>query len=617
MQQTAGRRPLIELPPRRNALRVIVSNTRQRLQLEHRTGPLEFGRGPQQESQRCVIEDSSVSRDQLRVEHTAEGRLQLCNLSSRVPLMLADGREVPPGESLTVDYPIRLSAGTTLLEFAAPRELRSGGALGGMGGQREGLETVQPPVAIRGGLSSLQQIMDRDREISPETLTQWFETMITVQRAAASSSEFYQETAQAVVDLVGLDVGMVLLLRDGEWETAACAQSPTAAHSGHYSRNVLQFVVEEKRTFFEDIDLLPPSASLTNVNMAVASPIFAANGDQLAGVVYGSRAHGTVDTSARIRPLEAQLVQVLAAAVGAGLARLDKEAEAARRRVLFEQFFSTALARELDRNPQMLDGRNKDVTVLFADIRRFTQLSAQLGPWQACQLVGDIMDRLTDHVVSNDGVVVDYYGDGMLAMWNAPVDQPDHAERACRAALSIVGELPAIGAKWDGKIPGPISVGIGINSGEALVGNTGSNRKFKYGPLGLTVNTAQRIEASTKLLGVPVVISGATYERLGGCLQTRRLCQAQLSGVPDPVDLYELRSTEPDPGWLRIKEVYEQALAFYEGEAWGDAWRTLSPLFAGHEHDFDVPSLNLMSRTLDCLRTPPSPFDRSFSLRTK
>src|SRR5690606_34922826 len=123
-----------------------------------------------------------------------------------------------------------------------------------------------------------------------------------------------------------------------------------------------------------------------------------------------------------------------------------------------------------------------------------------------------IMDRLTDHVLAHDGVVVDYYGDGMLAMWNAPVDQSDHAERACRAALAIVGELPAIEAKWEGTVPGPIAVGIGINSGEALVGNTGSSRKFKYGPLGLTVNAAQRLEASTKLLGVPVVISGATFE---------------------------------------------------------------------------------------------------------
>ena len=135
-------------------------------------------------------------------------------------------------------------------------------------------------------------------------------------------------------------------------------------------------------------------------------------------------------------------MQLLAAAVGAGLARQQKEAEAARSRVQFEQFFSSALANQLQADPTMLDGRDCQITVLFSDIRGFSGLSERLAPAETCRLVGDVMERLTGRIVEHGGVVVDYVGDGLLAMWNAPVAQADHAVLACRAALAMIDELP-------------------------------------------------------------------------------------------------------------------------------------------------------------------------------
>src|SRR4029077_9363126 len=109
-----------------------------------------------------------------------------------------------------------------------------------------------------------------------------------------------------------------------------------------------------------------------------------------------------------IRPLEAQIVQLLAAAVGANLART----QATRTRVQFEQFFSPELVRELERDPELLEGRNQEVTILVSDLRGFTKLSERLGPQTTCRVLRDLMERLSEQIVAQKGVIVDYAGDG-------------------------------------------------------------------------------------------------------------------------------------------------------------------------------------------------------------
>src|SRR5207253_25677 len=175
-----------------------------------------------------------------------------------------------------------------------------------------------------------------------------FETLIAVQRAAAGSPEFYEQTAQAVVDLVGLDRGLVVLRRINNWEPVARAGK--TQHSGReFSLTILQQMVQERRTFFQSAASGSIISSLQGIEAVVASPVFDAQ-DQVVGSVYGSRTRFTDSSKGPgIGPLEAQIVQLLASAVGVGLARLEQEAEAGRLRVHFEQFFSRSLARELQR----------------------------------------------------------------------------------------------------------------------------------------------------------------------------------------------------------------------------------------------------------------------------
>ena len=243
----------------------------------------------------------------------------------------------------------------------------------------------------------------------------------------------------------------------------------------------------------------------------MASPIFGLQED-VVGVLYGVRAQQGLPSRGAIEPLEAQLVQLLAAAVGANLAR----SMAQRTRVQFEQFFSPDLARELERDPKLLEGRTDEVTILFSDLRGFTALSERLGAHKTCRMLRDMMERLSERIVEYGGVIVDYAGDGILAMWNAPAKQPDHAVRACRAGLAMLGELPALNARWGDEAAGSLAMGIGINTGEALVGNTGSKRKFKYGPHGHPVNLASRVQDATKKLGLPLLITASTRDRLPG-----------------------------------------------------------------------------------------------------
>jgi class 3 adenylate cyclase len=229
-------------------------------------------------------------------------------------------------------------------------------------------------------------------------------------------------------------------------------------------------------------------------------------------------------------------VQLLAATISDNLARTS----ATRTRAQFEQFFSPQLVRELERDVALLEGRNQEVTILVSDLRGFTGLSERLGPEMSCQIVRDMMERFSEHIMAQGGVIVDYAGDGILAMWNAPVEQEDHVIRAARASLAMLNALPMVNEKWEPQIGSSLAIGVGINTGPARVGNTGSSRKLKYGPHGTTVNVASRIQDATKKAGVPILIASAVKERLPPNFTLRKAGVFELRGVSEGMTLYEL-----------------------------------------------------------------------------
>jgi adenylate cyclase len=572
---------------------------------QHHNGPIEFGRKPREGEGflRHVLKDPFVSGDQLRVVECLGGRVRLVNLSQRVAVAFANGDLLEPGSEGEYGLPVRLTVGESQIEITPERP------------DEFELGTIAQPVAP-GGLRLARSLPGLDDSPSAPQLTRWFEAVIAVQRAAASSEAFYRETARAVVELVGLDFGLVLMRRDGDWRVVE-RHPPQAESAVAFSRTILERVCQEKRTFFQTAAGIDLTKSLVGVSAVVASPIFSHDGATVVGAVYGTRSSRSGLLATEIRPIEAQLVQVLATAVGAGLARIESEAEAIRQHVQFEQFFSQELARELDRDPTLLEGRDRVVTILISDIRGFSRIAERIGPRATCDLIVDAFERLTARIQEQGGVVVDYLGDGLIAMWNAPIEQPDHGLRACRAALAMLAELPELNARWQERIGAPLQLGIGLNTGAALVGNTGCRRKFKYGPLGHTVNLASRVEGATKQLGVPILITGSTHQQLDGALATRRLGRFRVVGIAGPVELHELHAEQMTPALQAYRDTYERALALFEAGQWSESYRILSSLISELRGDDDFPTLTLASRAIDCLRNPNRPFEPVVELSSK
>jgi adenylate cyclase len=506
-------------------LMITVHHAGQTQQLDHPGGAIEFGRGPRRDAPRVVIDARYVSRDQLRVAELPDGRVHVENLSRKNEVTLADGAPISTGAGRDVLLPVQLSIGDTRIEI----ERSQSEVL-----DKEVLQTIAVPMRRLDALAGQRALADLGEAPAPEVLTHWLETVIALQRPTAGAAELYQHTAQALVRLIGLDVGLVLLRRDDGWSVAAShALDGTALP--RFSKTLANHVAAERRTFYQGLQVwAAQTISIRDLAGVVVSPVFGVN-DEVVGVLYGGRRQRGLQPAA-IRPLEAQIVQLLAAAVSANLARTT----AVRTRVQFEQFFSPELVRELEREPALLEGRRQEVTILVSDLRGFTALTERLGALTTFRMVRDLMERLSEQIIDQGGVIVDYAGDGILAMWNAPVPQDDHAVRACRAGLAMQDELPALNAQWETTAGGPLRLGIGISTGPAHVGNTGSSRKLKYGPHGHTVNLASRVQGATKALGVPLLITAATRERLPGTFAAHPLPPVSLPGFTEEVLLHEL-----------------------------------------------------------------------------
>jgi adenylate cyclase len=602
------------------SLHLEVVNDSQRSEFVHPAGPLELGRGSQRDVPRHVIQgDKSVSRDQLRLEEVGSAMVRLENLSATTAVMIPGVEPIPPSQSRDVRLPLTLTVGMTRIAIRLdplpaddsgntlppPAPVTPSAPPPGLRSLPSSGDTGSPPPA--GAHRTHSPTMDEVGGIGP-----WLERIIGLQKSAGDSREFHDKAARALVDLVGLDLGLVLLQQaSGAWSIAGSAVDSDMT-TVRYSRTLLEAVVAQRRTFFDDIDSIDganSSASLTDVESGVASPVFGTN-DDVVGVLYGVRTTQGLVTRGPITALDAQLVQLLAGSIGATLAR----STANRARATFEQFFTRELSEQLALNPDLLDGRDAEVSLLFCDIRGFSRVSERLGSAGTMEWVRDVMGVLSDCVLAHSGVLVDYIGDEMIAMWGAPVAQEDHASLACRAAIDMLAALPGLDRRWAERIGEPTTFGIGINSGIACVGNTGSRHKFKYGPLGNTVNLASRVQGATKYVRSPILVTGATRARLGGRIATRRICRVRVVNISEPVDLHELGHPD-DPGWEALQRGYEGALTAFEKGDFHTAAHILGGLL--RERPNDGPSLLLLSRVANCLVAPDDDFEPCWVLPGK
>ena len=570
--------------------------------------PAPFGEVKDTSPRRMVIarlDEDTVSRKHLRLDPLPDGRVRVANLSTKLPVVVGSGMEVPPGANIEVGLPAVFTVGRRTIRVQQPTEPAA--PLLALP------EATIPPLL---GTPARRTARPPALGMDVEQMCRWLQAAMGVLQGVAGSREFFPRAARAVVDLVGLDSGRVLLLDGGEWRVQAVehADGPPSNPDWRPSRQILNRLTTERRTCWIGPQNVDQGQSLIGMDAVVAAPILNSVGGVI-GALYGDRRQGRGSSlSAPISKLEAMLVELLAGGVAAGLACLEQEQMAVRARVQFEQFFTPELSRQLEAEPDLLRGRDSDITVLFCDVRGFSRFSERLGPARTVEWLGDVMGTLSECVLAHRGVLVDYIGDELMAMWGAPVEQPDQARLAANAAIDMLAQLPSLNERWAQVLGGPMGFGIGLNTGTARVGNTGTQRKFKYGPLGNAVNLASRVQGATKYLKSPLLVPRATHARLDGAMLARRICGVRVVNIDEPVDLYEL-ALPGRPGWASLAAGYEDALQRFEKRDLDGAMRVLFQLLSTYPDD--GPALVLLSRAIAQRDADPAEFDPVWELPGK
>ena len=257
---------------------------------------------------------------------------------------------------------------------------------------------------------------------------------------------------------------------------------------------------------------------------------------------------------------------------------VHEEAQKRQVRGAFSRYMSPALVEKLAKNPGLLKlgGESRDMTLMFSDIRGFTTISETFGSdaQGLTRLINRFLTPMTDVILSHKGTIDKYMGDCIMAFWNAPLDDTDHAVNACRAALHMRRELEDVNrrleeyAKAENRRHLPINVGIGLNSGNVVVGNMGSDQRFDYSVLGDTVNLASRLEGQSKTYGVTIVIGEATRERAPqfACLE---LDLIKVKGKHEAVRIYTVLGDESiTADFQALKTAHDAMLAAYRAQDW-------------------------------------------------
>jgi adenylate cyclase len=275
------------------------------------------------------------------------------------------------------------------------------------------------------------------------------------------------------------------------------------------------------------------------------------------------------------------------------------------------QYISPAVASEIDRDPASLKlgGERREMTVMFTDIRGFTDLSERLEQHQLTQLLNFYLDEMSSLVLQCDGTLDKYIGDAIMSFWNAPLYQAEHAILACRAALAIERREYEIQPKLR-EIAGEkmgdeeLLTRVGINTGPMVFGNMGSTHKFSYTVIGDAVNLASRLEGANKFYNSRILIAHPTAELAKAKFLVRQLDVLRVKGKLVPMAVYELMAELPGDADQQFRKTeYELAFHSYQSQQWEQAQTRLAALCA--RFPSDKPARVLLDRAMKLREHPP------------
>jgi adenylate cyclase len=252
-------------------------------------------------------------------------------------------------------------------------------------------------------------------------------------------------------------------------------------------------------------------------------------------------------------PLVYPSLSLLLAFLGITIYRiLTEERQRMYTRRAFQQYVSPEVVERIMQNPQALQfgGELRNLTVLFSDIRDFTTFTEKNDPQLVVQMLREYLTEMTRIVIEEGGTLDKYIGDAVMAEFGAPIAYPDHALRGCRAALRMAAEVERLTAKWTAEGKEPFRIGLGVNTGNMVVGNLGSEQLFDYTVIGDEVNLGARLESLNKDYQTEkhIIISEATHEAARDAIEVRELGEVKVKGKTRPVVIYELLRLKTTPG---------------------------------------------------------------------
>ncbi len=294
------------------------------------------------------------------------------------------------------------------------------------------------------------------------------------------------------------------------------------------------------------------------------------------------------------QPVVVQENAVLAALAGAVVLNYATEGrKKAFIKKAFRHYLSPAVIERILEDPSQLKlgGERKELSIFFSDLEGFSTISEKLDPESLTKLLNLVLSDMTDIILDEGGTLDKYEGDAIIAFWNAPLDQPDHAERACRAALRCQQKIRERHDKYGRLAGGPIRMRIGINTGAVVVGNMGSARRFDYTVLGDAANLASRLEGANKFFGTKTMVSGQTWAKTSGKFSGRKLGFIRVVGRGAPVQVFEPAGFEAEAD--EHHQRFDHALACCLEKKWGEALELFESLsddpvarvYANHLHD--------------------------------
>jgi adenylate cyclase len=251
-------------------------------------------------------------------------------------------------------------------------------------------------------------------------------------------------------------------------------------------------------------------------------------------------------------------------------------------RSIFGQYVSPALVEQLAQSPPVLGGEEREMTIMFSDVRGFTSISESYkhDPQGLTRLMNRFLTPLTNAILARKGFIDKYMGDAIMAFWNAPLSDAAHQLNACEAALDMLQRVEALNkarqdeAEHGGHFYIPINIGVGLNTGICVVGNLGSDQRFDYSVLGDSVNLASRLEGQSKEYGFPIIVGSKTALAVKDRLAILELDFITVKGKKEPEVIYAIAGRDDvmhSERFQRLRNLTLEMLSSYRSRDWEEA----------------------------------------------